>query len=735
MSEYFLGEQIEAWKAGMAQTITFVITQDCNLRCKYCYMTGKNNSNIMPIEVGKQAIDYFLENSNLFVADALILEFIGGEPLLEIDLLDELTDYFKVRAYNLGHKWFDMYRISISTNGLLYSSEKVQKYIMKNKTKLSIGITIDGTKEKNDLQRVYPDGSGSYEDIIKNVKLWQEQFPGATTKVTVGHDDLCYLKDSIIHLWNIGLDIVPANIVFEDVWQEGDDEVYYNQLRELADYVIDNEYWEHHNTSLFAKGIGYPLEEEELHKNSCGSGAMIAVDAKGNLYPCIRFMGYSLANKEGYVTGNIYDGIDADKVRPFYTLDCKSQSDEECLTCEVASGCQWCTGYNYDQSKYGTLFERNKSICKMHKARVKANNYLWSRLSREKKLKVDRHRSTRKNLFIMLADNSVTFCNYSNDKVEKDIIKIEYLREAAKFCNENFYTAVLLHSDNTGLSRMAIDEFRGVQCINIYPAKNAQYEYNEVDIVYHNCQSIVSEKYEGGICCVLEVKENEVGNLANAVEKALKHYQRVNVNLIYEPKSLDTNLYDIELKKIVQILFPYFRSNVIRQVNIVTDELFNKKRSNCNFGFNNYTLAPNGLVYTCPAFYYDNRNDYLSTIEELYDYVSNEKRRLFNIENNVVCQECDIKHCNWCAFWNKKNTGEYGVPAAKQCQISQIEYSATYQLYMLLYENNSVNKYMKRIENIDLDDPILFQKSFSKAMLNFSYFGNKRYEEVGGKNA
>lgn len=735
MSEYLLGEQIEAWKAGTAQTITFVITQDCNLRCKYCYMTGKNNSNIMSIEVGKRAIDYFLENNDLFVADALILEFIGGEPLLEIDLIDQLTDYFKVKAYKLKHKWFTMYRISISTNGLLYSSEKVQKYIKKNKTKLSIGITIDGTKEKNDLQRVYPDGRGSYDDIVKNVKLWQEQFPGATTKVTIGHDDLCYLKDSVIHLWNIGLDIVPANIIFEDVWEDGDDVIYYNQLRDLADYIIDNEYWKNHNTSLFTKGIGYPLEEEELHKNSCGSGAMIAIDAKGNLYPCIRFMGYSLVNREGFITGNIYDGIDTDKVRPFYILDCKSQCDEECLACEVASGCQWCTGYNYDQSKNGTLFERNKSICKMHKARIRANNYLWSRLSREKKLNISKNRRGRKNLFIMLADNSVAFCNYTVGSVEKNTIKIEDLKAAAKFCEQNFYTAVLLHSDNNSLSNMAMQVFCGVPCINIYPSKNVMPEYNENDIVYHDCQSIIMEKAEGANCCVLEVREKELINLANVVEKALNHYRRINVNLIYRPKLLDIDLYDNELKKIVNILLSYFESNTIRQVNIVTDELFNNKRNNCNFGFHNYVLAPNGLVYICPAFYYENEKDYLSTLDRLCDLANNEHKKLFNIENNMICQQCDIKHCSWCTFWNKKNTEEYGVPAAKQCQISQIEYGASYQLYTLLNENNIINKYMRKIEKLSLDDPILLQKSFSKPMLNFSHVNLSKYENSGEKNA
>lgn len=93
------------------------------------------------------------------------------------------------------------YRINISTNGVNYSDNAVQRLIENNKGKISIGITIDGTKEKHDLQRVFPDGTGSYDVVNKNIKLWLEQFPGST-KVTFASDDLKYLKESIVELWN-----------------------------------------------------------------------------------------------------------------------------------------------------------------------------------------------------------------------------------------------------------------------------------------------------------------------------------------------------------------------------------------------------------------------------------------------------------------------------------------------------------------------------------------------------
>ena len=226
MSEYILGKHLREWHVRDARQISFIVTQNCNLRCKYCYMVNKNDDNKMTLQVAKDAIDYFLDNQEeLFGDDCVILDFIGGEPLMEIDLIDEITDYFKLETYRRHSSWFGRYRISISTNGLLYSHPKVQRYIMKNKDNISIGISIDGTKDKHDMQRVYPDGRGSYEDVEKNVKLWLKQYPDASTKVTIGHDDLKYVKDSIVHLWNLGIKFVPANTVFENVWEDGDDKI------------------------------------------------------------------------------------------------------------------------------------------------------------------------------------------------------------------------------------------------------------------------------------------------------------------------------------------------------------------------------------------------------------------------------------------------------------------------------------------------------------------------------
>lgn len=100
-------------------------------------------------------------------------------------------------------------------------------------------------------------------------------------------------------------------------------------------------------------------------------------------YPCTRFAQYSLRSKKAWIIGNVRDGIDKNKLRPFLTLDRCTQSTQECIDCEVASGCAWCQGENYDAADTPTIYQRSTAICKMHKARVRANNYYWNKLYRK----------------------------------------------------------------------------------------------------------------------------------------------------------------------------------------------------------------------------------------------------------------------------------------------------------------------------------------------------------------
>lgn len=214
-------ENDKGWQSGMAKSITFIVTKDCQLACKYCYLVGKNSKERMPWEVAKQAIDYILDHENDMKEESVVWDFIGGEPFLEIDLIDKICDYLKTEMFRRNHHWFNSYRFSFSTNGINYHTDKVQRFIEKNHNHLSIGITIDGTERKHDLNRVYKgDGRGSYADVVRNIPLWLKQFPNAGTKVTISSADIPYIKESVLHLYGLGIHEVNINCVFEDVWKK-----------------------------------------------------------------------------------------------------------------------------------------------------------------------------------------------------------------------------------------------------------------------------------------------------------------------------------------------------------------------------------------------------------------------------------------------------------------------------------------------------------------------------------
>ncbi|WP_278690208.1 radical SAM peptide maturase, CXXX-repeat target family [Leyella stercorea] len=384
------------WEDGVAKSITFIVTKDCQLACKYCYLVGKNTKERMTWDVAKLAIDYILDHESDMSEESVIWDFIGGEPFLEIDLIDKICDYLKVEMFRRNHHWFNSYRFSFSTNGINYATDKVQHFIKKNHEHLSIGITIDGTKRKHDLNRIWKtaemeqgimpkpeEEQGSYDDVVKNIPLWLEQFPGAGTKVTISSADIPYIKESVLHLYSLGIHEVNINCVFEDVWKDGDDKLFEQQLTELADAIIDGGYYTDYACSFFTEHMGKPMDCQSENQNWCGAGRMLAVDAEGNFYPCTRFAQYSLRSKKAWIIGNVRDGIDKNKLRPFFTLDRCTQSTDECINCEVASGCAWCQGENYDAADTPTVYQRSTAICKMHKARVRANNYYWNKLYRK----------------------------------------------------------------------------------------------------------------------------------------------------------------------------------------------------------------------------------------------------------------------------------------------------------------------------------------------------------------
>lgn len=360
-------------------TITFIVTEECQLRCKYCYLVGKNNTNKMSLLVAKHAIDYIFSDPNLCSFDKVIWDFIGGEPLLEIDLIEDIVNYAIETAKKYKHPWKSDYEIRITTNGLLYSSQKVQQFIKRFHNNLSISISIDGNKEKTDASRIFPNGKGSYTSIIKHIKLWREQFPEEGTKMTISHEDLPFVADSVKHLISLNIYTIDINPVLEDVWEPNDEVILENELIKSADYIIDNELFDKVNLTCFNESLGeLSTENSSFVYGACGNFSL-SIDFAGNFYPCLRFAKFSLRSKKPRTIGNIKDGIKWNLLRPLRSY-CTQITSDKCLKCEIRNGCKSCPAENYDSSETGTIFQQQFSFCKMHKAKVRAKNYYFNKL-------------------------------------------------------------------------------------------------------------------------------------------------------------------------------------------------------------------------------------------------------------------------------------------------------------------------------------------------------------------
>ncbi|WP_368292867.1 radical SAM peptide maturase, CXXX-repeat target family [Dehalobacter sp. TBBPA1] len=369
----------------LVKTITFVVTERCNLNCSYCYETHKSGK-VMTKDIAKKAVDFILNKRKLngYIkfndSPAVILEFIGGEPLLEIDLIDYIVDYFRFRAFELGISWADNYMVSITSNGILFDTPKVQSFLRKNKGRVSLGITIDGNRDLHDACRRFPDGRGSYDIVESAVKKGLKLGIQESTKMTISPTNVMYLSAALQNLWGLGLRGAYANCIYEEGWTIEHAKILFDEMIKLADFLLKNKNFSKYWTSLFDETIGQELIED---KNWCGgNGEMLAIGTDGKLYPCIRFMQYSLSTpcREEKSIGSIETGIllENEWLEQLKRITMSSQSEEKCNTCPIASGCSLCTGYNYD--KFGDPNKRATYICIMHQARVLANRYFFKRL-------------------------------------------------------------------------------------------------------------------------------------------------------------------------------------------------------------------------------------------------------------------------------------------------------------------------------------------------------------------
>ena len=370
--------------------VTFQVTDACNLACSYCYQINKHK-NKMKLETAQKFIDILLEDDEKMQhmydtkkSKGVIIEFIGGEPFLEVDLIEDIYTYFIKRCIELDHPWATSHVMSICSNGTLYFEPKVQAFIKRHLHELSFSVSIDGNKTLHDACRVFPDGRGSYDLAHAAMRHYVDVYHGKMgSKMTIAPGNINYVYEAVTALIEDGYEEINLNCVYEEGWTEEHATILYEQLKKVADYIYEHDLFEKIYLSIFVDSFFRPKEEFDLQNWCGGTGKMISVDYKGDIYPCIRYMESSLGDDQPpLIIGNVDEGMFATEKQlcDFDCLRCidrRTQSTDECFYCPIADGCSWCSAYNYQV--YGTADKRATYICVMHKARALANAYFWNK--------------------------------------------------------------------------------------------------------------------------------------------------------------------------------------------------------------------------------------------------------------------------------------------------------------------------------------------------------------------
>lgn len=340
------------------------VAHDCNLRCSYCFAsTGDfgGGRKIMDLETGKRAIDYLLENSGS--RRNLELDFFGGEPLMNFDVVKEIVKYAREREKAYGKN----FRFTITTNGVLLSDDKID-FI--NREMSNIVLSIDGRKSVNDRIRKCPNGSGSYDVIMEKFKKLAKSRGDKEYYVrgTFTKYNLDFASD-VLHLFDEGFDqisIEPA-VCDEDMdWAITSDDLptIFAEYERLANEILQiRSEGEHINFFHFMIDLEQgPCAIKRLRGCGCGN-EYIAVTPEGDIYPCHQFVGM-----EEWKMGNLDSGILDNKMKEYFAA-ANLYKKEGCSDCWAKFYCSG--GCNANNHIYaGDVLKPYSLSCEMQKKRI-----------------------------------------------------------------------------------------------------------------------------------------------------------------------------------------------------------------------------------------------------------------------------------------------------------------------------------------------------------------------------
>lgn len=331
---------IDALTPQVSASIKLDVSEACNLACRYCYAEGGSFGHkpmMMSIEVAKRAVDLLFERAQRLSGDSVGIVFLGGEPLVNLDLIRFVIDYSQALARKHGKR----IGYSMTTNATLLNEEAIE---LIRQYRIGVKVSIDGTKEVHDYLRPYKNGNGSFDDAMNNVRALTAKrgYPPAVRAV-VTKENLSltgiseYLEELGFNL--IGFGYAEGNCYEKNELDLGPDEWEALKLeeRQVALNILDKL-----ERGAVVKFNPYGRLLQKIHhrvktRMRCGyARGTITVAADGRIYPCP----LSPGKREPYVIGDVYKGVDLAKVRKmvadYYKV--KTHCDKTCWANHICGG-------------------------------------------------------------------------------------------------------------------------------------------------------------------------------------------------------------------------------------------------------------------------------------------------------------------------------------------------------------------------------------------------------------
>lgn len=340
------------------------IAHTCNLNCSYCFASqGKYHGDraLMTFEVGKQAFDFLIANSG--TRKNLEVDFFGGEPLMNLEVVKQLVAYARSIEKEKGKN----FRFTLTTNGVLLDDD-VTDFL--NREMNNVVLSLDGRKEVHDRFRRDYAGNGSYDRIVPNFQRFVEKRGGKGYYVrgTYTHENTDFTND-ILHMADLGfreLSMEPVVCPPGDPYALTEDDlpVLMEQYEKLSLEMLRRE----------KKGEGFTFYHYMLDlKNGpciykritgCGSGTeYMAVTPWGELFPCHQFVG-----DPKYSLGNIWDGVTNKAVQDEFR-HCNAYARKECKDCWARLYCSGgCAANAYHAT--GSISGVYEYGCELFKKRI-----------------------------------------------------------------------------------------------------------------------------------------------------------------------------------------------------------------------------------------------------------------------------------------------------------------------------------------------------------------------------